>query len=42
MAAGLGQIKVHKQKGNMKFESTYGEDPERTPSFGGYWNAVVR
>lgn len=30
-AAKLGQIKVHKQDGNMDFESTYGEDPERTP-----------
>ncbi|HEX6913613.1 MAG TPA: DUF2188 domain-containing protein [Chitinophagaceae bacterium] len=31
-AAALGQIKVHKQDGNMEFESTYGEDPERSPS----------
>ena len=31
-SAQLGQIKVHKQDGNMEFESTYGEDPERTPS----------
>ena len=31
-SAQLGQIKVHKQDGNMEFESTYGEDFERTPS----------
>jgi len=31
-AAKLGQIKVHKQDGNMEYESTYGEDPARTPS----------
>lgn len=31
-AAALGQIKVHKQDGNMEYESTYGEDPERSPS----------
>ena len=26
------QVKVHKQDGNMEYESTYGEDPARTPS----------
>jgi hypothetical protein len=26
------QVKVHKQDGNMEYESTYGEDPRRTPS----------
>jgi hypothetical protein len=31
-AAELGQIKVHKQDGNMEYESTYGEDPSRSPS----------
>jgi hypothetical protein len=31
-SAELGQIKVHKQDGNMQYESTYGEDPERSPS----------
>jgi hypothetical protein len=31
-AAALGQVKVHKKDGNMEYESTYGEDPERTPS----------
>ena len=31
-AAELGQIKVHKKDGNMEYESTYGEDPRRTPS----------
>ena len=30
--AELGQIKVHKKDGNMEYESTYGEDPTRTPS----------
>ena len=30
--AELGQIKVHKLDGNMEYESTYGEDPRRTPS----------
>jgi hypothetical protein len=30
-AAALGQVKVHKRDGNMDYESTYGEDPERTP-----------
>ena len=30
--AWLGQIKVHKHDGNMEYESTYGEDPERSPS----------
>jgi hypothetical protein len=31
-AAELGQIKVHKADGNMEYESTYGEDPARSPS----------
>jgi Uncharacterized protein conserved in bacteria (DUF2188) len=26
------QVKVHKSDGNMEYESTYGEDPARTPS----------
>jgi hypothetical protein len=26
------QVKVHKQDGNMEYESTYGEDPSRSPS----------
>ena len=26
------QVKVHKSDGNMDYESTYGEDPRRTPS----------
>ena len=26
------QVKVHKADGNMDYESTYGEDPSRTPS----------
>ena len=26
------QVKVHKQDGNMEYESTYGQDPSRTPS----------
>jgi Uncharacterized protein conserved in bacteria (DUF2188) len=30
--AALGQIKVHKKDGNMEYESTYGEDPRRSPS----------
>jgi hypothetical protein len=30
--AELGQIKVHKKDGNMEYESTYGEDPRRSPS----------
>ena len=30
-SAELGQIKVHKQDGNMEYESTYGADPERYP-----------
>ena len=30
--AELGQIKVHKKDGNMEYESTYGEDPEKYPS----------
>jgi len=29
--ATLGQIKVHNRDGNMKYESTYGEDPRGTP-----------
>jgi hypothetical protein len=29
--ASLGQVKVHKQDGNMDYESTYGEDPSRSP-----------
>jgi hypothetical protein len=29
--APLGQVKVHKQDGNMEYESTYGEDPRRSP-----------
>jgi hypothetical protein len=29
--AELGQVKVHKKDGNMEYESTYGEDPRRTP-----------
>jgi hypothetical protein len=28
----LGQVKVHKKDGNMEYESTYGEDPRRSPS----------
>jgi hypothetical protein len=31
-AATLGQIKVHKSDGNMEYESTYGDDPARSPS----------
>jgi hypothetical protein len=31
-AAELGQVKVHKKDGNMEYESTYGEDPRRSPS----------
>lgn len=31
-AARPGQLKVHTKDGNMEYESTYGEDPERTPS----------
>lgn len=31
-SAELGQIKVHKRDGNMEYESTYGEDPRRSPS----------
>lgn len=27
-----GQVKVHKKDGNMEYESTYGDDPERSPS----------
>ena len=30
--AELGQIKVHKKDGNMEYESTYGDDPRRSPS----------
>ena len=30
--APLGQVKVHKKDGNMEYESTYGEDPSRSPS----------
>jgi len=26
------QMKVHKRDGNMEYESTYGEDPSRSPS----------
>jgi hypothetical protein len=26
------QVKVHKTDGNMEYESTYGEDPRRSPS----------
>jgi uncharacterized protein DUF2188 len=26
------QVKVHKQDGNMEYESTYGDDPRRYPS----------
>jgi hypothetical protein len=26
------QVKVHTSDGNMEYESTYGEDPTRTPS----------
>lgn len=26
------QVKVHTRDGNMEYESTYGEDPTRTPS----------
>ena len=29
--AELGQVKVHKQDGNMEYESTYGEDPPEDP-----------
>jgi hypothetical protein len=31
-SAELGQIKVHRMDGNMDYESTYGEDPTRSPS----------
>ena len=27
----LAQVKVHKKDGNMEYESTYGEDPRRSP-----------
>ena len=30
--AELGQVKVHKKDGNMEYESTYGDDPRRSPS----------
>jgi hypothetical protein len=30
-SAELGQIKVHKQDGNMEYENTYGEDPPEYP-----------
>ena len=26
------QVKVHKADGNMEYESTYGDDPRRSPS----------
>ena len=26
------QVKVHKADGNMEYESTYGQDPRRSPS----------
>ena len=26
------QVKVHRSDGNMEYESTYGQDPSRTPS----------
>jgi len=26
------QVKVHKHDGNMEYESTYGDDPRRSPS----------
>jgi hypothetical protein len=26
------QVKVHKHDGNMEYESTYGDDPRRTPN----------
>lgn len=26
------QVKVHKSDGNMEYESTYGDDPRRSPS----------
>jgi hypothetical protein len=29
--AELGQVKVHKKDGNMEYESTYGDDPRRSP-----------
>lgn len=32
MKAPLGQVKVHRQDGNMEYENTYGEDPSRSPS----------
>ena len=31
-SADLGQVKVHKHDGNMEYESTYGNDPEKSPS----------
>lgn len=30
--ASFGHVKVHTRDGNMEYESTYGEDPERKPS----------
>ena len=30
-SAELGQVKVHKQDGNMEYENTYGEDPPEYP-----------
>lgn len=30
--AELAQVKVHRKDGNMEYESTYGDDPERSPS----------
>ena len=30
-SAELGQIKVHKQDGNMEYENTYGQDPPEYP-----------
>jgi len=30
--AELGQVKVHTRDGNMEYESTYGRDPEESPS----------
>jgi hypothetical protein len=28
----LGQVKVHNKDGNMEYESTYGNDPRKSPS----------
>ena len=30
-SAELGQVKVHKQDGNMEYENTYGQDPPEYP-----------